>query len=126
MLPKQEETLSFGNAPGFARIEAAYDSLRTAAVEIVKLPDLLESIWARQEWMDVNQRGDIWRGWPGCLQKEEAEMICETLLNLRDSGGEGDVGWSEAWRQLAGDDDEDETGDDGWLMARVRGKGGFG
>jgi hypothetical protein len=80
--------------------EGAYASLKVAAQECAKVPDLLQSIADHQEDLDAMHRAKQWQGWPKCTALEELEDLNQTLLALRDSGANSDVGWGVAWRQL--------------------------
>jgi hypothetical protein len=80
--------------------EGAYDSLKTAARECAKLPELFQSIETRQDELYAMHRARQWHGWPKCTALEELEDLNQTLLALRDSGANSDVGWAVAWRQL--------------------------
>lgn len=90
---------------GVVNVQAAYESLREAATECAKLPDMLKKLYDQQEWLDENNQAQQWRGWPECFERSQLQYTCETMVNLRDSGGETDVGWGTAWPQLSGDGD---------------------
>jgi len=80
--------------------EGAYDSLKAAARECAKLTALLRSIEDRQNELDARRQGGQWQGWPKCNALEELEDLNQTLLALRDSGANSDVGWGVAWKQF--------------------------
>lgn len=96
---------SYHTESGFLSVQAAYESLREAATECAKLPDMLKKLYNQQEWLDETNQAQQWRGWPECFERSQLQYTCETMVNLRDSGGETDVGWGTAWPQLSGDGD---------------------
>jgi hypothetical protein len=55
--------------------EGAYDSLKTAARECAKLPELLQSIETRQDELDAVHQARQWHGWPKCTALEELEDL---------------------------------------------------
>lgn len=94
-----------------ARAELAYATLRTAANKCPRIASLLFQLDDEREWLDDAGRGVQWKGWPRCDEREELESLCETLADLRDSGGGNSVGWSTAWKQLV-----DDGGENCWFM----------
>lgn len=97
------ESPGYGFEPGVdvhSLYEGAYDSLKTAARECGKISGLLQSVQERQDELDHMQRARQWQGWPYCNALEDLEDLNQTLLSLRDSGANSDVGWGVAWKQL--------------------------
>jgi hypothetical protein len=85
---------------GHARTEGGYDSLKVAAIECTKILDLLESVENERQGLEAFNRARPWQGWPNCDVLRYLEDLNDTLLGLRDSGGNSDVGWIMAWKQL--------------------------
>lgn len=87
-------------AEGFSQREGGYDSLKVAARECAKVTGLLKKIEVEQEELDTTHRARQWQGWPNCTALEDLEDVNITLIALRDTGGNSDVGWALAWREL--------------------------
>jgi hypothetical protein len=85
---------------GHSLKQGGYDSLKVAARECTKTPDLLQSIQDHQLGLDDMHEGNQWQGWPKCTALDDLKDLNEILLALRDSGGNSDVGWGVAWKLL--------------------------
>jgi hypothetical protein len=85
---------------GHTRTERGYDSLKVAAIECTKILDLLQSIEDEQQEREAFNRARPWQGWPNGDTLKYLEDLNDTLLGLRDSGDNSDVGWIVAWKQL--------------------------
>lgn len=100
--PGSFESLEPG-VEGHTLEEGGYDSLKVAARECVKIPDLLESLQGHQDGLDDINQGEQWQGWPKCNALDDLADLNRILLGLRDSGGNSDVGWCVAWKLLVND-----------------------
>jgi hypothetical protein len=87
-------------AVGHTRTEGGYDSLRVATIECTKILDLLQSVEEERQALEAFDQTRQWQGWPNCDALKYLEDLNDTLLGLRDSGGDSDVGWIMAWKQL--------------------------
>jgi hypothetical protein len=85
---------------GHTQVEGGYESLKVAAIECTKILDLLQSIEDEQQEREAFNRATPWQGGPNCDTLKYLEDLNDTLLGLRDSGGNSDVGWIVAWKQL--------------------------
>jgi hypothetical protein len=83
--------------------EGGYDSLKVAARECTKIPDLLQSIQDHQDGLDDMNQSNQWQGWPKCNALDDLADLNRILLGLRDSGGNSDVGWCVVWKLLVND-----------------------
>ena len=83
--------------------EGGYDSLKVAARECTKIPDMLQSIQDHQDGLDDMNQGKQWQGWPKCNALDDLADLNRILLGLRDSGGNSDVGWCIVWKLLVND-----------------------
>jgi hypothetical protein len=100
--PGFSESLEPG-VEGHTLEEGGYDSLKVAARECVKIPDLLDSLQGHQDGLDDIDQGEQWQGWPKCNALDDLVDLNRILLALRDSGGNSDVGWCVAWKLLVND-----------------------
>lgn len=88
------------SAVGFSKRDGGYDSLKVAARVCARVLALLKGIEDQQEELDTTHRARQWQGWPNCTALEDLEDVNTTLVALRDSGGNSDVGWGLAWKEL--------------------------